>query len=206
MVTKAPERSKNHKARKQVDKTRDPEQVKRPEFAERVEDNMEGTTVYNIPFPTGEDLSILKQMSPIVIKFPYSIDYNFSYGQDSPFFAALTNKRFIVSREPETGYTYATPRGHDMYTGAPTEWVEIKPEGKIHAFTTCFFGSEAFLDQTPFILILVEFEGVDTLFLGRLVGVDPSAANLDWIGKKVKGHYIRNSKLKPTDIYFNMVE
>ncbi len=142
-------------------------------LSKRVEDNMEGTVVYNIPFPTGDDLSILKEMSPIVIKFPYSIDYNFSYGQDSPFFAALANKRFIVSREPETGYTYANPRGHDMYTGKETEWVEIQPEGKIHAFTTCYFGSEAFLDQTPFILILVEFEGVDTLFLGPPDGGGP---------------------------------
>src|SRR5512143_3320841 len=173
---------------------------------QRVEDDLEGTVVFNIPFPTGEDLSALKQMSPIVIKQPYSIDYNFSYGQDSPFFAALANGRFIVSREPHSGYTYANPRGHDMYSGRATEWVEIKPEGKIHAFTTCYFGSEAFLDQTPFILILVEFEGVDTLFLARLVGVDPEAASIDWIGKKVQGHFLRNSKLKPTDIYFNLVE
>ncbi len=172
----------------------------------RIEDDLEGTVVFNVPFPSGDDLSSLKQMSPIVIKYPYSVDYNFSYGQDSPFFAALANRRLIVSREPDTGYTYANPRGHDMYTGKETEWVEIKPEGKIHAFTTCYFGSEAFLDQTPFILILVEFEGVDTLFLGRLVGVDPDGASIEWIGKKVKGRFLRNTKLKPTDIYFNMVE
>jgi uncharacterized protein len=173
---------------------------------QRIEDNLQGTTVFNIPFPTGDDLSVLKQMSPIVIKFPYSVDYNFSYGQDSPFFAALTNKRFIVSREPDSGYTYATPRGHDMYSGKETEWVEIQPEGKIHAFTSCYFGSEAFLAETPFILILVEFEGVDTLFLGRLIGIEPEEANINWIGKKVKGRFLRNTKLKPTDIYFNMVD
>ena len=109
-------------------------------------------------------------MSPIVIKYPYSIDYNYSYGQDSPFFAALANGRFIVSREPITGYTYANPRGHDMYTGQETEWVEIQPEGTIHAFTVCHFGSEAFLAESPFILILVEFEECDTLFLGGLSG------------------------------------
>lgn len=175
-------------------------------LSQRIEDNMEGTVVFNVPFPTGDDLSLLKQMAPIVIKYPYSIDYNFSYGQDSPFFAALANKRFIVSREPNTGYTYANPRGHDMYTGKETEWVEIKPEGKIHAFTVCYFGSEAFLAETPFILILVEFEGCDTLFLSRLVGVDPADASIDWIGKKVKGRFLRNTKLKPTDIYFNLVE
>lgn len=175
-------------------------------FSKRIDDNLEGTVVFSVPFPTGDDLSVLKQMSPIVIKQPYSIDYNFSYGQDSPFFAALANGRFIVSREPQSGYTYANPRGHDMYSGRETQWVEIKPEGKIHAFTTCYFGSEAFLPECPFVLILVEFEGCDTLFLGRLIGVDPDEANIGWIGRKVKGRFLRNAKLKPTDIYFNLAE
>jgi len=176
------------------------------EFPNRMEENLEGTVIFNIPFPAGDDLSALKDMAPIVIKQPYAIEYNYSYGMDSPFFAALTNKRFIVCREPETGYTYATPRCHDMYSGRETEWVEIEPEGKIHAFTVCHFGSEAFLPECPYVLIQVEFEECDTLFLGRLVGVDPEEASIDWIGKKVQGRFLRNAKLKPTDIYFNLVE
>jgi uncharacterized OB-fold protein len=175
-------------------------------ISKRIEDNLEGTVVFGVPFPSGEDLSVLKQMSPIVVKHPYAMDYNYSYGQDSPFFAALANRRFIVCREPKSGYTYATPRGHDMYSGRETEWVEIKPEGKIHAFTVCHFGSEAFLPECPFVLIQVEFEECDTLFLGRLVGVDPHEAGLEWIGKKVRGRFLRNAKLKPTDIYFNLIE
>jgi uncharacterized protein len=175
-------------------------------ISKRIEDNLQGTVVFSVPFPTGDDLSSLKHMSPIVIKQPYSIDYNYSYGQDSPFFAALANGRFIVTREPQTGYTYATPRAHDMYTGRETEWVEIKPEGRIHAFTVCYFGSEAFLPETPFILIQVEFNECDTLFLGRLIGADPDDANINLIGKKVKGRFLRNAKLKPTDIYFNLAE
>ncbi len=175
-------------------------------ISKRIEDNLQGTVVFSVPFPTGDDLSSLKHMSPIVIKQPYSIDYNYSYGQDSPFFAALANGRFIVTREPQTGYTYATPRAHDMYTGRETEWVEIKPEGRIHAFTVCYFGSEAFLPETPFILIQVEFDECDTLFLGRLIGADTDDANIKWIGKKVKGRFLRNAKLKPTDIYFNLAE
>lgn len=176
------------------------------EFSKRIEDNLQGTVVFGVPFPAGPDLSALKQMSPIVIKYPYAIDYNYSYGQDSPFFAALANKRFIVCREPQTGYTYANPRGHDMFTGRPTEWVEIEPQGRIHAFTVCHFGSEAFLPECPYVLILVEFEVCDTLFLGRLVGVDPAEAGISWIGRRVQGRYLRNAKLKPTDIYFNLID
>jgi uncharacterized OB-fold protein len=72
----------------------------------------------------------------------------------------------------------------------------------VHAFTVCYFGSEEFLPECPFVLALIEFEGANTLFLTRLMGVDPDQASLDWIGMKVTAKYLRNSKLKPTDVYF----
>jgi hypothetical protein len=169
----------------------------------------DGQVLFNVPFPselTEEALASLKHMRPIVIKQPYHIDYIHSYGQDSPFFAGLANGVSLGSRDSDSGYTYATPRGHDMFSGEPTDWVVLPSEGRIHAFTVCHFGSEEFLPQTPFVLILVEFEGVDTLFLARLMGVDPNAASLDWIGMKIKARYVRNSKFKPTDVYFVPVE
>lgn len=173
--------------------------------AQRLEENLQGSVAFALPFPVGEDLDVLKKLSPLVTKNSYTIEYNYSYGQDSPFFAALSNGRFIVCREPETGYTYATPRGHDIYSGRETEWIEIRPEGRIHTFTVCHFGSESFLAECPFILTLVEFESCNTLFLGRLVGVDPESANLGWIGQKVRGRFLRNAKLLPTDVYFNLL-
>jgi uncharacterized OB-fold protein len=171
----------------------------------KVEETLEGTILYNVPFPKQLDeeaLAFLKKMSPILVKSPYQVNYLHSYGQDSPFFAGLANKVFLGSREPDTGYTYANPRGHDMFTGKETQWVRLPDEGTIHAFTVCHFGSEAFLPQCPYVLILVEFEGANTLFLSRLVGVDPAQASLDWIGMKVKAKYLRNSKFQPTDVYF----
>jgi uncharacterized OB-fold protein len=171
----------------------------------KLEETDEGQVLFNVPFPGTLDeqtLKSLKDMTPIILKQPYHIDYLHSYGQDSPFFAGLANRVILGCRDPETGYTYATPRGHDVYTGEPTDWVVLPNEGMIHAFTVCHFGSEEFLPQTPFVLILVELEGADTLFLGRLIGVDPDKASLDWIGMKVKAQYLRNSKFKPTDVYF----
>jgi uncharacterized OB-fold protein len=171
----------------------------------KIEETDDGQILFKVPFPAElneESLASLKRMSPIILKHPYQIDYIHSYGQDSAFFAALTNKVFLGSRDRQTGYTYANPRGHDMYTGEETDWVVLPNEGTIHAFTVCHFGSEAFLPQTPFVLILVEFEGTDTLFLSRMVGVDPNQASLDWIGMRVEAQYLRNSKFKPTDVYF----
>ncbi len=169
----------------------------------------DGQTLFNVPFPNkldAEALKALKDMGPIIVKQPYQIDYIHSYGQDSPFFAGLANKVFLGCRDPETGYTYATPRGHDMYSGQETDWVVLPDEGTVHAFTVCHFGSEEFLPQTPFVLALIQFEGVDTLFLTRLVGVDPHAASLDWIGMRVRARYLRNSKFRPTDVYFVPLE
>ncbi len=172
---------------------------------DRREEKMGGYVVHNLPFPkhlTPEALADLKKMGPLQIEQRYAINYLHSYGQDSPFFAGLTSRVFLGSREPETGYTYTNPRGHDMYTGNETEWVSLPNRGKIHAFTVCYFGSEEFLPETPFVLILVQFENADTLFLARLMGIDPDQADLDWIGMEVEARYLRNSQLKPTDVYF----
>jgi hypothetical protein len=170
------------------------------------EETLGGYIVHGIPFPVDTDpeaLTFLKKMAPIQIEQEYEIIYLHSYGQDSPWFAALTNRHLLANRDPESGYTYANPRAHDMYSGQETEWIDITDRpAHVHAFTVCQFGSEEFLPETPFVLTLIEFEGVNTLLLSRLMGVDPDNASLDWIGMEVHPRFLRNSKLKPTDIYF----
>ncbi|MFN2195485.1 MAG: Zn-ribbon domain-containing OB-fold protein [Anaerolineales bacterium] len=170
------------------------------------EETLGGTIVHNLPFPrqlTPEALAALNDMAPIQIEQDYGITYQHSYAQDSPWFAALTNGRLLACQDSESGYTYANPRGHDMFSGRSTRWVDITSRAaRVHAFTVCHFGSEEFLAETPFVLALVEFDDVNTLLLTRLFGVDPEAASLDWIGMRVAPRFVRNSKLKPTDVYF----
>jgi uncharacterized OB-fold protein len=170
------------------------------------EETLGGYIVHGIPFPADTDpesLAFLKKMAPIQIEQDYKITYLHSYAQDSPWFAALTQKRLLANQDPSGNYTYANPRGHDMYSGDETNWIDITDrEAKIHAFTVCHFGSEEFLPETPYILALIEFEGVNTLLLTRLMGMDPMEATLDWIGMEVTPKFLRNSKLKPTDVYF----
>jgi hypothetical protein len=173
---------------------------------EQRDETLGGYIVHGVPFPVDTDpeaLAFLKKMSPIEIEQEYKITYLHSYGQDSPWFAGLANRRLLGSRDPVSGYTYATPRGHDMISGAETEWVDITQRAaKVHAFTVCYFGSEEFLPETPFVLALIEIEGVNTLLLTRLMGIDPQKPSLDWIGMAVRPRFLRNSKLKPTDIYY----
>jgi len=151
----------------------------------RLEELETGTTVF--------------KTDPIVILHPYHINYIHSYAQDSPFFAGLMKKKLMGSECTSCGYKFGTPRSHCMECGAPTKWIELPQEGTIHAWTTCHFGSEEFLKETPFNLILVEFEGVNTLFLARLIGADETEIE---VGMKVRARFRRNCQLKPTDVYF----
>jgi len=170
------------------------------------DETLGGYIVHGVPFPLSSDpeaLAFLKKLAPIQIEQEYKITYLHSYGQDSPWFAGLTNRRLLANQAPTSGYTYAMPRGHDAFSGEETVWIDISDRpATIHAFTVCYFGSQEFLPETPYVLAMIEFEGVNTLLLSRLMGVDPQQPSLDWIGKPVKARFLRNSKLKPTDVYF----
>ncbi len=153
----------------------------------------------NAKLPETEEGSVLFNVDPIIVKHHYEIDYVHSYAQDSPFFAGLAKGVLLGSHCTGCGYVYATPRGHCMECGTWTEWQPLPLEGRVHTYTTCLFGGEAFLRETPFTLILVEFDGVDTLFLSRLVGAEPEEVV---IGMQVRARFRRNCTFKPTDVYF----
>ncbi|MBI4712888.1 MAG: Zn-ribbon domain-containing OB-fold protein [Planctomycetes bacterium] len=160
----------------------------------------DGAILFRVPFP--KNLKDLHDMSPIIIKQPYHIDYIHSFGQDSPFFAGLANGKLLGTKCSKCGYTYGTPKGHCMNCGTRCNWIELPLTGRVHTFTVCQFGSEEFLKETPFVLALIEWDKVDTLFLTRLVGVDAANPSLDWVGMKVRAQFKRNAKFKPTDVYF----
>ncbi|MFQ5780492.1 MAG: Zn-ribbon domain-containing OB-fold protein [Nitrospiria bacterium] len=152
-----------------------------------------------IKLPETDEGATLYNIDPIILKWHYEIDYIHSYAQDSPFFAGLSEGKLLGSACTKCPARFATPRSHCMTCGAKTDWIALPHEGKVHTFTTCYFGGEAFLKETPFTLILVEFKGVDTLFLSRLVGTQPDEVR---IGMPVQARFLRKSRFKATDVYF----
>lgn len=152
-----------------------------------------------VNIPETEEGTVLFNLDPIIIKDHYEIDYIHSYAQDSPFFAGLAKGELRGSRCADCNYTYATPRAHCMRCGKSTKWVTLPNMGKVHTFTTCHYASEAFQGETPYTLVLVEFPGVDTLFMSRLVGAEPAEVR---IGMEVEAMFIRNSKFRVTDVCF----
>ena len=148
-----------------------------------------GAAIYKNPVGT-QDLVILS---------PYNIRYIHSYAEDSPFFLALADGKLMGSECRNCHYRYATPRSHCMNCGHETRWFELPLEGRVHSWTTCYFGSEEFLDETPFNLAMVEFEGVDTLLLSRLTEVrEPDI----YIGMKVRAEFRKKPRYLISDVHF----
>ncbi len=137
----------------------------------------------------------------LVIRYPYSIEYIHSYAEDSPFFLGLAEGRLRGSKctKKRCSFVFATPRSHCMVCGAPTEWIDLPTTGRLHSWTTCHFGSEAFLKETPYNLALVEFEGAGSVMLARLK--DATESDL-YVGMPVEARFDPNPKYSITDVWF----
>jgi uncharacterized OB-fold protein len=136
---------------------------------------------------------------PLLVKERYTVDYLNSYAEDTPFFTGLAQGKLMGSECKRCGYRFATPRAYCMECGAETRWYELPLEGRVHTWTTCYFGSESFLKETPFNLALIEFDGVNTLLLTRLVGLTEKEIK---VGMPVQAKFRRLAQFKPTDVYF----
>ena len=137
----------------------------------------------------------------LVIRFPYAIDYIHSYAEDSPFFLGLAQGKLLGSRctAKGCGFRFATPRSHCMVCGSATAWFPLPLRGRLHSWTTCHFGSEAFLKETPYNLALVEFEGADSVLLVRLKDCVESEI---YVGMPVVARFNDKPRYLITDVWF----
>ncbi|HEY82137.1 MAG TPA: Zn-ribbon domain-containing OB-fold protein [Dehalococcoidia bacterium] len=65
------------------------------------------------------------------------------------------------------------------------EVIELKGTGKIQTFTTCNVAPEGRESEVPYVILLVELDEGPWV-MGNLTGIDPAAASMELIGKKVK--------------------
>lgn len=135
----------------------------------------------------------------LVIKSPYAINYIHSYASDSKFFLGLTQGKLYGSECPDCHYVFATPRSHCMFCGTPTEWKRLPLKGKVHSWTTCEFGGEEFLKETPYNLALVQFEGADSLFMTR---VKECGQKDLYVGMPVEARFAKKPEYLVRDIWF----
>jgi uncharacterized protein len=68
--------------------------------------------------------------------------------------------------------------------GPELEVVQLKGGGKVRTFTTVFVASEGREAEVPYIIVMVEMDEGPWV-MGNLDGIDPKAASMELIGKKV---------------------
>jgi uncharacterized protein len=135
----------------------------------------------------------------LYIDFPYHVNYVHSYAEDTPFFLGLAEGKLRGTRCEPCQYTFATPRVHCQFCGAPTKWVELPLKGKVHSWTTCHYGSEAFLKETPYNLVIVEFEGANSVLLSRLKACTEDQI---YVGMPIVAKFSKEPKYLITDVWF----
>jgi uncharacterized OB-fold protein len=74
--------------------------------------------------------------------------------------------------------------------------IELKGSGKIITFTTVFVAAEGREAEVPYVVVMVELDDGPWL-MGNLDGIEPKAASMELIGKKV----LMGNKVFPGDKY-----
>jgi uncharacterized OB-fold protein len=137
--------------------------------------------------------------NPLQVGRPYQIEYIHSYGEVSDFFTGLKNKKLLATRCTKCAKTWLPPRRDCGACGARTLWFEAPQRGKIHTFSILHFSGEAFLHELPFVLAYIELEGIDTVFLSRVVDCRPEEV---YIGMPVRARFRRVVDWTTNDVAF----
>jgi hypothetical protein len=141
--------------------------------------------------------------NPLQIGRHYEIEYIHSFGEVSGFFIGLQKRKLMAARCKSCGHTWLPPRRDCGSCGARTDWFEAPQEGKVHSYSILEFAAEAFLDQLPFVLVYIEFDGIDTVFLSRVADCRPDEV---YIGMPVKARFRRLVDWTPNDVIFVPLE
>lgn len=110
----------------------------------------------------------LKDVEPLTLKGQIAIPYTWHVGDvGSRFLAALRDeKKILGSRCPECGKVFVPARKN---CGACfvdiSEWVELKPEGVIEAYTIVHYSHPIQPVKPPFAYALIKLDGADVGFL-----------------------------------------
>ncbi|MGC8564905.1 MAG: Zn-ribbon domain-containing OB-fold protein [Thermoplasmata archaeon] len=163
---------------------------------------------------------VSKNKNPLIVDFPYSILYKHTFGEVSPFFIGLKNKKLLgnVCRNKEKhrngkDLLFLPPRADCPECMAEiTEWVDLTDADiRIYTFTTAYFAGETFLSRVPFTLINIDVQGYDNSYsklTSTLVINEPGEINIEQkdirIGMKIKPKFrdVPLEKVDASTLYF----
>jgi len=117
------------------------------------------------------------------------VHYRYLYGlAGEKFFRGLKDEgKFYATVSPEASKVYCPPTLFCEETfEALTDWIELPPVGTVESFTLCYEDSDG-AEQAPVAIAAIQLEGADTVFLHRVIGIDPEAV---YIGMRVQAKFL----------------
>lgn len=100
-----------------------------------------------------------------VLGLDWQQSYRHSLGKYSRFFLELENGRFLATRCPACGKTWAPPRPVCPDDLTVTSWVELSGLGHVVSFSVLHYAPALAAHlPTPYVLAYVKMDGADTLF------------------------------------------
>ncbi|MFW9830383.1 MAG: Zn-ribbon domain-containing OB-fold protein [Candidatus Thorarchaeota archaeon] len=128
------------------------------------------------------DYSYSKDNELFVQHLHYDQLYTIRYGDLSPYAKGLIEGKLMGTRCPKCGDKFFPARVHcwnlDCKT-EPTEWIELKPEGRVHTYTQAGWAAKSVLKKLPFILAYVVVDNCKTAIANDLKGIKPWDAEFD---------------------------
>lgn len=98
---------------------------------------------------------------------------------------ALKNNRLMGLKCRDCGFVTAPPRLACRECGSlDNEVVQLSGKGAVVTFTSIYVGVESRRGKTPYLVVMVKLDE-GAWIMGDLEGVDPAAAGMDLIGKRV---------------------
>lgn len=141
-----------------------------------------------------------------ILKAYYKIEaeYQFSYGRISRFFKELVeSKRIMGTRCNKCGTVFCPPTSDCPRCWAPTEWIEVGPEGTLLHYSIMTLPSVYRDREIPFTLGLIKLDGSDT---GLMHFVDETDMKRLRNGLRVKAVFAEERRGYITDIrHFEIV-
>ncbi len=102
------------------------------------------------------------------------------------YMAALRENKLLGLKCRGCGTVTAPPRMVcRQCTGTDLNVIQLSGKGKIVTFTSVYVPPEAFVGQTPYLVIMVELEEGPWL-MGNLAELEPHAATMELLDKKVR--------------------
>jgi uncharacterized OB-fold protein len=101
------------------------------------------------------------------------------------YLAALKENRLLGVKCRECGFVTAPPRlACRQCAGHITDLTQLSGKGRVASFTSVFLPPESHRGKAPYLVVMVELDEGPWI-MGNLSGVDPAAASMELIGKRV---------------------